>query len=87
MVVILDGSIHVRTLIRTLTMVSQSQEAVMYNVIVAAPDGVLVTVKPTEWRSVPTLKNSGVWRSTRPGLGGSNAKHRVRSPVAFTWLN
>ncbi|XBI81007.1 hypothetical protein VPH35_090012 [Triticum aestivum] len=99
-VVVFDGSTRVRTLTRTVTKVSAQPER--YNVTVAAPDGVKVTVTPTtlefkrvnEKRSYTVQFSSEAGAKVRPAgtwdfghIAWENRKHRVRSPVAFKWDN
>ncbi|TVU01259.1 hypothetical protein EJB05_53298, partial [Eragrostis curvula] len=88
----------VRTLTRTVTKVSD--EAETYNVSVAAPERVKVTVTPTtleftkpnenksytvEFRSLAAGNSMAGWDFGR--ISWENEKHRVRSPVAFQWKN
>ncbi|KAF7072349.1 hypothetical protein CFC21_077494 [Triticum aestivum] len=99
-VVVFDGRTRVRTLTRTLTLVSARPES--YNVTVAAPDGVKVTVTPAtlefrwpkEKRSYSVQFSSEAEAKARPAgtwefghIAWENRKHRVRSPVAFKWDN
>uniref|UniRef100_A0A453KNI2 Subtilisin-like protease n=1 Tax=Aegilops tauschii subsp. strangulata TaxID=200361 RepID=A0A453KNI2_AEGTS len=99
-VVMFDSRIRVRTLTRTVTMVSARPES--YNVTVAAPDGVKVTVTPAtlefrwpkEKRSYSVQFSSEAGAKARPAgtwefghIAWENRKHRVRSPVAFKWDN
>nr|CAB3458369.1 unnamed protein product [Digitaria exilis] len=92
-VVVFDGRTDVRTLTRTVTKVSQ--EAERYQVNVSAPEHVNVTVTPAtlefkeqyEKRSYTVEFGS---KATSPEwefghIIWENEKHRVRSPVAFTW--
>ncbi|VAI31798.1 unnamed protein product [Triticum turgidum subsp. durum] len=99
-VVVFDGRTRVRTLTRTVTLVSARPER--YNVTVAAPDGVKVTVTPAtlefrwpnEKRSYSVQFSSEAGAKARPAgtwefghIAWENRKHRVRSPVAFKWDN
>ncbi|XP_020159552.1 subtilisin-like protease SBT1.7 [Aegilops tauschii subsp. strangulata] len=99
-VVVFDGRTRVRTLTRTVTLVSARPER--YNVTVAAPDGVKVTVTPAtlefrwpkEKRSYSVQFSSEAGAKVRPAgtwefghISWENRKHRVRSPVAFKWDN
>ncbi|KAM3274946.1 hypothetical protein ACQJBY_043747 [Aegilops geniculata] len=99
-VVVFDGRTRVRTLTRTVTLVSARPER--YNVTVAAPDGVKVTVTPAtlefrwskEKRSYSVQFSSEAGAKVRPAgtwefghIAWENRKHRVRSPVAFKWDN
>ncbi|TVU38241.1 hypothetical protein EJB05_11598, partial [Eragrostis curvula] len=97
-VVVFDSSSDVRTLMRTVTAVSEKAET--YNVTVAAPERVKVTVTPAtlefkkpnekkiytvEFRSLAGGNATAGW-----GFGyinWENEDHRVRSPVAFQWNN
>ncbi|VAI17599.1 unnamed protein product [Triticum turgidum subsp. durum] len=99
-VVVFDGRTRVRTLTRTVTLVSARPES--YNVTVSAPDGVKVTVTPAtlefrwpnEKRSYSVQFSSEAEAKVRPAgtwefghIAWENRKHRVRSPVAFKWDN
>ncbi|VAI31799.1 unnamed protein product [Triticum turgidum subsp. durum] len=99
-VVVFDGRTRVRTLMRTVTLVSARPER--YNVTVAAPDGVKVTVTPAtlEFRWPKEKRSYSVQFSSEAGakvrtagtwefghIAWENRKHRVRSPVAFKWDN
>ncbi|XP_044384930.1 subtilisin-like protease SBT1.7 [Triticum aestivum] len=100
LVVVFDGRTRVRTLTRTVTMVSARPES--YNVTVAVPDGVKVTVTPAtlEFRWPKEKRSYSVQFSSEAGakartagtwefghIAWENRKHRVRSPVAFKWDN
>uniref|UniRef100_M8C3P6 Subtilisin-like protease n=1 Tax=Aegilops tauschii TaxID=37682 RepID=M8C3P6_AEGTA len=78
------------------------RSALRYNVTVAAPDGVKVTVTPAtlefrwpkEKRSYSVQFSSEAGAKVRPAgtwdfghIAWENRKHRVRSPVAFKWDN
>uniref|UniRef100_R7W5R0 Subtilisin-like protease n=1 Tax=Aegilops tauschii TaxID=37682 RepID=R7W5R0_AEGTA len=78
------------------------RSALRYNVTVAAPDGVKVTVTPAtlefrwpkEKRSYSVQFSSEAGAKARPAgtwefghIAWENRKHRVRSPVAFKWDN
>ncbi|KAL6657721.1 hypothetical protein ACP70R_005501 [Stipagrostis hirtigluma subsp. patula] len=98
-VVVFNNRTAVRTLTRTVTKVSE--EAETYNVTVAAPEHVKVTVTPTslefkeqkETRSY-TVEFRDVAGGNRTAAGWDygyitweNKEHSVRSPVAFLWKN
>ncbi|KAM0892231.1 hypothetical protein ACQ4PT_025873 [Festuca glaucescens] len=97
MVAVFDSHTSARTLTRMVTKVSVQPE--MYNVTVAAPAGVNVTVTPTtlvfrrqnerksytvEFRS-NAVKPAGAWEFGH--ITWENRKHAVRSPVAVLWKN
>ncbi|KAL6657719.1 hypothetical protein ACP70R_005499 [Stipagrostis hirtigluma subsp. patula] len=97
-VVVFDSRTAVRTLTRTVTKVSE--EAETYNVTVAAPAHVKVTVTPTtlefkeqketksytvEFRDVAGGNRTAEWEFGH--ITWKNKEHHVRSPVAFRWMN
>ncbi|KAK1679526.1 hypothetical protein QYE76_040374 [Lolium multiflorum] len=97
LVAVFDNRTSARTLMRTVTKVSAQAET--YNVTVAAPSGVNVTVTPTtlvfrrqnekksysvEFRS-NAVKPAGAWEFGH--ITWENRKHQVRSPVAVLWEN
>jgi hypothetical protein len=100
LVVVFSGINRVHTLTRTLTKVSVEPET--YKVTVAAPDGVMVTVKPTtlefkhknEKKSYTVEFKSADDGNVKPAgawefgdISWRNMNHQVRSPVAFNWKN
>ena len=94
MVVLFDGSVVMRRIRRTLTSVSRIEET--YEVTVTAPDGVAVTVTPTQltfsnymehnkyiidFIRTEVVKSAGMWESGEIVWKGK--KHHARSPMAF----
>jgi subtilisin family serine protease len=98
-VVVFDGRTDVRTLTRTVTKVSE--EAEIYEVTVAAPEHVKVTVTPAvlefKEHEMETKTYTAEFRVESGGnrkdewdfghISWESEKHRVRSPVAFQWKN
>ncbi|XP_044946623.1 subtilisin-like protease SBT1.7 [Hordeum vulgare subsp. vulgare] len=99
-VVVFDGRTSVRTVTRTVTKVLARPES--YNVTVAAPDDVKVTVtpatlelkRPKEKMSYTVEFRAMAGAKVRPAgtwdfghIAWENREHRVRSPVAFKWDN
>ncbi|XBI34830.1 hypothetical protein VPH35_120584 [Triticum aestivum] len=93
-VVLFDGSVVMRRIRRTLTSVSRTEET--YEVTVTAPNGVAVTVTPTQltfsnymehnkyivdFIRTEAVKPTGMWESGETVWKGK--KHHVRSPVAL----
>ena len=95
-VVVFDGRTDVRTLTRTVTLVSKEPET--YSVTVVAPEHVKVTITPTvlefkehmerkaytvEFRNEARGSRKARWDFGR--ISWENKNHRVKSPVAFQW--
>lgn len=97
-VVVFDNRTNIRTLTRTVTLVSEKPET--YDVIITAPRRVKVTVTPTtlEFKNPNDRKSYNVeFRSLAGGnvtagwdfghITWNSTDHLVRSPVAFQWKN
>ncbi|GJN32869.1 hypothetical protein PR202_gb21408 [Eleusine coracana subsp. coracana] len=97
-VVVFDNRTNVRTLTRTVTLVSEKAET--YNVAAVAPERVKVAITPTTLEfTKPNEKKSYTveFRSLAGGnvtagwdfghISWESKEHLVRSPVAFQWKN